>query len=47
VCCLQNLPGPLSLGGWDWWQGFLRDPLSPKATELKEALKTVGVSVSD
>jgi hypothetical protein len=43
VCCLQFLPGSL---GWEFWEGFLRDPLKPKAKELQEAMRTVQLSVS-
>jgi hypothetical protein len=43
---LQALPGPSSLGGWEFWEGFLRDPLSPSAVKLKEAMKTVNITVS-
>jgi hypothetical protein len=44
---LQYLPGPSSLGGWEFWEGFLRDPLSPTAVELKMAMRTVTLAVSD
>lgn len=43
---LENLPGAPSLGGWEFWDGFLLDPLSPKAAQLQQAMRTVGLSVS-
>lgn len=40
---LQDLPGP---GGWAFWEGFLQDPLRPKAKELQEAMRAVRLTVS-
>lgn len=41
-----DLPGPPALGGWDFWEGFLRDPLNHNAAKLKLAAKAAGLMVS-
>jgi hypothetical protein len=42
---LERLPGD-SLG-WEFWDGFLRDPLKPKAKELEAAMKLLRLKVGD
>lgn len=43
---LERLPwGPGDSLCWEFWEGFLCDPLKPKAKELHAAMKLLGLKV--
>ncbi len=43
---LVSLPGPESLGGWEFWDQVVQKPGSLKLPQLKEAARQLGVMVS-
>jgi hypothetical protein len=42
-----SLPGPESLGGWEFWDRVVQSPSQLKATQLKDAARQLGLQVGD